>query len=74
MINLVSQGTNILLYADDTKMWRKIKSIEDKHALQCDIDALHNWATENKMKFHNGKCKVLPIASSGKGLRDLFII
>ena len=72
MINLVSQWTNILLYADDTKMWRKIKSIEDQHALQCDIDALHNWATKNKMKFHTDKCKVLPIAPPGKGLRDLF--
>ena len=24
------------------------------------------------MKFHTGKCKVLPIAPPGKGLRDLF--
>ena len=72
MLNCVSDGTNILLYADDTKIWRQIRSVEDQRALQCDINSLHLWATENKMKFHPDKCKVLPVAPLGKGLRDLF--
>ena len=41
MINCVSNGTHILLYADDTKIWREIRSLEDQYALQCDIDALN---------------------------------
>ena len=62
------------MYADDTKIWREIRSLDDQYALQCDIDALNIWATANKMKFHVGKCKVLPIVPPGKGfhLRDLF--
>ena len=74
MINCVSNDTHILLYADDTKIWRQIRSIDDHYSLQCDINALNFWATANKMKFHVGKCKVLPIFPSGKELqlRDLF--
>ena len=74
MCSCVSKGTNILLYADDTKIWRQIRSEDDHCALQCDINALHIWATKNKMKFHTGKCKVLPVAPPGKliELRDVF--
>ena len=74
MIECVSNETFILLYADDNKIWQKIRSLEDHYTLQCDIDALNAWATENKMKFHVGKCKVLPIFPQGKEyqLRDLF--
>ena len=57
----VSQGTNIALYADDTKIWRRITYASDNMILQKDINSLNNWAIENKMKFHPNKCKVLSI-------------
>ena len=57
----LSDGTNISLYADDTKIWRKISSLSDCISLQADIDNLNEWAIQNKMKFHPSKCKVLPI-------------
>ena len=72
MINCVSSDTNIALYADDTKIWRKICSPEDHEILQSDIDALHQWSIRNKMKFHPNKCKVIPIAPPRRGLQDLF--
>ena len=55
----VSEGTNIVLYADDTKIWQKITSIEDCIILNRDIDTLHSWDKENGMKFHPKECKVL---------------
>ena len=58
----ISPGTNIALYADDTKIWREIHSQQDNTILQQDITTLHNWATANKMKFHPSKCHVLPIS------------
>ena len=61
MSECVSEGTHIALYADDTKIWRKIMSWSDHETLQRDIDALQNWANLNKMKFHPDKCKVLSI-------------
>jgi len=57
----LSHGTNILLYADDTKIWREISEQEDHNILQHDINFLMTWARTNKMKFHPDKCKVLAI-------------
>ena len=66
----VSNGTNIALYADDTKIWRTIESWHDYEILQKDIDSLYAWASENKMNFHPKKCKVLTVARSRKSLPD----
>ena len=48
----ISPGTNIALYTDDTKIWRRIVSYADCEILNRDIDALYIWATSNRMKFH----------------------
>ena len=37
MFSSVSEGTNIMLYADDTKIWRRIELWEDHLILQRDI-------------------------------------
>ena len=47
------------MYADDTKIWRQIHSYNDCEIIQSDINSLHKWATDNKMRFHPGKCKSL---------------
>ena len=47
----VSNGTNIALYADDTKVWRKIASETDCILLNNDINSLNKWALRNKMRF-----------------------
>ena len=59
---VISDGTNIALYADDTKIWRKIECWNDHNILQNDIDALYSWSVAHKMKFHPQKCKVLSVA------------
>ena len=48
----LSPGTDLAMYADDTKIWRIIKSQDDHIILQKDIEYLNNWALENKMRFH----------------------
>ena len=60
----LSDDTNITLYADDTKIWRIIKTYDDHVKLQQDINLLQDWATRNKMKFHPDKCHVLPVSRS----------
>ena len=57
----LSPGTDITMYADDTKLWRTIYTKDDHWILQRDIDHLLNWATRNKMVFHPSKSHVLPI-------------
>ena len=57
----ISPETKISLYADDTKIWRNMKSYQDCIILQNDIDSLHKWCVINKMNFHLDKCKVLSV-------------
>ena len=62
MMECVSEGTNIALYADDTKLWRAIHSWTDHIILQKDIGSLYEWSINNKMTFHPDKCKVLSVS------------
>ena len=59
----LSPGTELALYADDTKIWRRVQSESDHDALQNDINYLYRWSIENKMNFHPQKCKVVSVAS-----------
>ena len=61
MFSCISEGTNIALYADDTKIWREISVSDDNYILQNDIDRLFAWSVDNKMRFHPDKCKVLSV-------------
>ena len=69
----VSEATNIALYADDTKIWRRIENWSDHDILQHDIDALFEWSLKNKMKFHPQKCKVLSIAQRAELVTIVFL-
>ena len=57
----ISTGTNICLFADDTKIWRSINSCKDCDIFQNDIDYLVRWCSSNEMKFHPDKCRVLSV-------------
>ena len=59
--NSIDSNSKIKLYADDTKLYRKISTPNDCLILQNDINILNNWSVENKMKFHPRKCKVLTV-------------
>ena len=50
-----------LLYADDVKIWRAIKSTEDSNRLQTDLESLEDWALVNGMAFNLKKCKVVQL-------------
>ena len=55
----VSERTKLVLYADDTKIWREILCDDDQLILQKDINNLYNWSIKNKRHFHPDKCKVV---------------
>ena len=67
----LSPGTNLALYADDTKISREIRCENDHDILQKDIDYLNDWAMKNNMNFHPKKCKVLSVATSPPPLLDI---
>ena len=60
----IDENSSIGLYADDTKLWRKITTSADCDILQRDIDTLNTWCIRNKMKFNTDKCKVLTVANT----------
>ena len=60
----LSPGTNIAMYADDTKIWRSVSKQDDHWILQRDINSLENWASNNKMKFHPSKSHVLTVTNA----------
>ena len=62
IVSGIHDGTNILMYADDTKIWRQMDSYDDYITLQLDINYLHDWSLNNKLKFHPYKYKVLMVS------------
>ena len=60
---MISEGTELALYADDTKIWREILCDNDQIVLQNDINSLFDWSVRNKMNFHPDKCKVVPVTN-----------
>ena len=56
--------SSMIMFADDTKLWRTIKNAEDSKILQSDLDALMNWSTKYLLKFNPQKCKLMHIGQT----------
>jgi len=50
------------MFVDDTKIWRKIKKLEDSSSLQDDLDRLTEWSRTWLLHFNPEDCKVMHIA------------
>ena len=66
LCDVLSPGTSVYMYADDTKIWRQIDSEIDQKTLQFDIDRLYEWSLRNKIKFHPDKCKAIRVSLKHK--------
>ena len=67
----VSEGTWIFLFADDTKIFREIKSIDDKIVLQKDINSMVEWSEKWLLKFHPDKCVYMSVGNPNKFITPL---
>ena len=59
-------GTTLKLFADDSLLYRIIRSPRDAEILQNDLNKLQSWSENNKMEFHPGKCQLLRITNKIK--------
>ena len=56
-----SVKSHVFLFADDTKLFKQIKTERDSFTLQEDIDALCKWTEKWLLKFNADKCHVLTL-------------
>ena len=57
----VTDGTSPALFADDTKVYKDVRSVTDCEKLQQTIDKLDIWTQDNNITFNASKCKVLSV-------------
>ena len=50
---------DFLLYADDVKLYTKVKSNDDCEKLQYDLNLVDEWCSYNGLKLNIGKCNVM---------------
>jgi len=56
------KNSMLQLFADDTKVYRKILEDSDEISLQQNLDSLVSWTKEWCLQFNVGKCKVMNAA------------
>ena len=50
-------SSNVACFADDTKIYKLIDSVDDCKALQSDLDSRMDWSTSTFLQFNQQKCK-----------------
>ena len=61
---VVDKNSYVYLFADDTKVFRQIKTLYDKVILQNDIKNLLVWSSKWLLKFHPDKCVSMGVGYS----------
>ena len=54
----------LIMYADDSTLFRHINSYDDEVQLQTDLDNIQLWCINNGMKMNANKCKFMDITLS----------
>ena len=68
---VVSPGTWIYLFADDTKIFRQIRSQDDRNILQNDVSKMVEWSHKWLLKFHPDKCVYMSMGNTNKFINSL---
>jgi len=60
------------LYADDTKVYRNINTIEDCMSMQKTLTNMDTWTRHNNIRFNASKCKALTITRKRNPLNFIY--
>ena len=55
------RNSKVMMYEDDTKIYKEIKSRDDCASLQEDLGSLSAWSADSGLSFDETKCKVQTI-------------
>ena len=67
-INKGVSNTKIITFADDTRVYNNIKTVDDCNVLQSDLESVYNWADVNNMLFNASKFDYLSFACKNNSL------
>ena len=56
--------TDLSFFADDSKVYTVIRTLEDSHRLQADLDSIQNWCQLWLLRLNLLKCKVMHVGYS----------
>lgn len=65
-------SSHIAMFADDTKLFKQIKSIGDSELLQRDLRQLETWSQESGITFNKTKCKSQRITRKSKQINFIY--
>ena len=57
-------NSKVAMFADDTKVYKEVKSEDDGAALQKDVDNLYSWSAASGLAFNDKKCKLQTLRGS----------
>ena len=63
---VISSNSLVLMFADDTKIFREIKTLGDASSLQEDLGKLATWSQSSGLLFNEAKCKAQHITRKTK--------
>jgi len=58
-ISLAIKNSNLLLFADDAKIFKTINSKSDTMLFQADLNCFQNWCYHNDMQLNINKCAII---------------
>ena len=56
--------STVKIFADDTKLFRNVKSPEGTEKIQQDLDNLMKWSSQRQLGFNEAKCKVIHLGTA----------
>ncbi|BHF66950.1 hypothetical protein SprV_0200997300 [Sparganum proliferum] len=63
-------GCSAIMFADDVKLWRAIRSYADRYALQGSHNRLNSWSARKLLNYYVDKCVVLILRTKKTSKED----
>ena len=70
----VVKSSHMVIFADDTKIFKAIKSQNNVTELQQDLDNISNWAISTNMVFNSTKSKVMRIRCMRNPIESTYML
>ena len=60
VINSINKDieSDVSLFAEDPRILKPVKNLEDVESLQADLEKLYHWQDNNNMKFNGNKSEI----------------